>query len=237
MATPLNLEEQEQLDQVKHLWKKYGDLVTWALLIVVVAMAAWNGYQYWARSQAAKASVLFDAVEQAAQSGDMAMLQRTFADMKDRYGRTTYAQQSGLLAAKVMDEKGNIDGARAALTWVAEKASDEGYQAVAKLRLASVLMQTKAYDDARKQLSGSFPIQFQPLVADRLGDIDVLQGKKADAAAQYSKAYKGFEAGSQYRRVVEVKLNALGVDPQAGDLPAAGVAAPPASAPATGGSK
>ena len=83
MATPLNLEEQEQLDQVKHLWKKYGDLITWALLIVLAAMAAWNGYQYWARSQAAKATVLYDAVEYAAQSGDMAMLERTFAERKD----------------------------------------------------------------------------------------------------------------------------------------------------------
>ncbi|MEO6973900.1 MAG: tetratricopeptide repeat protein [Rhodoferax sp.] len=234
MATPLNLEEQEQLDQVKHLWKKYGDLITWTLLIVVGAMAAWNGYQYWARGQAAKASVLFDAVERAAQSGDMVMLERTFADMKDRYGSTTYAQQSGLLAAKVMDEKGNIDGAKAALAWVADKASDEGYQSIAKLRLAAVLMESKAYDDARKQLSGSFPTEFQPLVADRLGDIDVLQGKKADAVAQYSKAYKGFEVGSQYRRVVEVKLNALGVDPQAGALPVVGAMVPPASARATG---
>lgn len=237
MATPLNLEEQEQLDQLKHLWKKYGDLITWVLLIAVGAMAAWNGYQYWARGQAAKASVLYDAVERAAQSGDMAMLERTFGDMKDHYGRTTYAQQSGLLAAKVMDEKGNVDGARAALAWVADKASDEGYRAVARLRLAGVLMESKAYDDARKQLGGSFPAQFQPLVADRLGDIDVLQGRKADAVAQYGKAYKGLAAGSQYRRVVEVKLNALGVDPQAGTLPAAGAVAPSASAPANRESK
>ena len=236
MATPLNLEEQEQLDQLKHLWKKYGDLITWTLLIVFGAMAAWNGYQYWARGQAAKASVLYDAVEHAAQSGDTAMLERAFSDMKDRYGRTTYALQSGLLVAKVMDEKGNIDGAKAALTWVADKASDDGYQSIAKLRLASILMQTKDYDDARKQLSGTFPAQFRPLVADRLGDIDMLQGKTAEAVAQYGSAYKGFAADSQYQRVVEVKLNALGVDPQAA-VPAAAAtasAAVPSGSAATG---
>ena len=221
MATPLDLQEQEQLDELKHFWKKYGDLITWTLLLAFGALAAWNGYQYWQRGQAAKASVLYDEVESAAKSGDMSMLERSFNDMKSRYGRTTYAQQSGLLVAKVMDAKGNVDGAKAALAWVAEKASDEGYQAVAKLRLASVLMEAKQYDEARKQLAGSFPAQFAPLVADRLGDIDVLQGKKAEAVTEYRKAYQGFDPQLQYRRMVEVKLNALGVDPQAG-APAAG---------------
>lgn len=231
MATPLDLQEQEQLDELKHFWKKYGDLITWALLLVFGALAAWNGYQYWQRDQAAKASALYDEVEHAAQSGDMAMLEHAFGDMKDRYGRTTYAQQSGLLVAKVMDEKGNIDGAKAALAWVADKASDEGYQSIAKLRLAAVLMEAKAFDEARKQLSGSFPAEFAPLVADRIGDIDILQGKKADAVAQYSKAYKGFESQAQYRHVVEVKLNALGVDPGAAPSDAT---APQADASATG---
>ena len=221
MATPLDLQEQEQLDELKHFWKKYGDLITWTLLLAFGALAAWNGYQYWQRGQAAKASVLYDEVESAAKSGDMSMLERSFNDMKSRYGRTTYAQQSGLLVAKVMDAKGNVDGAKAALAWVAEKASDEGYQAIAKLRLASVLMEARQYDEARKRLAGSFPAQFAPLVADRLGDIDVLQGKKAEAVTEYRKAYQGLDPQLQYRRMVEVKLNALGVDPQAG-APGAG---------------
>jgi hypothetical protein len=30
MAKHLDLEEQEQLDQLKHFWKQYGNLITWA---------------------------------------------------------------------------------------------------------------------------------------------------------------------------------------------------------------
>ncbi|MBU6502657.1 MAG: tetratricopeptide repeat protein [Burkholderiaceae bacterium] len=221
MATPLDLQEQEQLEELKHFWKKYGNLITWVLLIVFGALAAWNVYNYWQRGQAVKASVLYDSVESAAESGDMTLLARSFDDMKSRFGRTTYAQQSGLLVAKTLDAKGNIEGAKAALAWVADHASDEGYQAIAKLRLAAVLMELKAYDEARKQLEGSFPAQFAPLVADRLGDIDVLQGKKAEAVVEYRKAYQGLDPQLQYRRMVEVKLNALGVDPQAA-TPAAG---------------
>jgi len=214
MATHLDLEEQEQLDQIKHFWKQYGNLISWLLIVVLGGFAAWNFYQYWNRQQAAQASAMFDEVERAAQAGDPAKIERAFTDMKDKFGGTTYAQQAGLLAGKALFDKGNVDGAKTALTWVADKASDEGYQALARLRLASVLVEAKAYDDAMKQLSASFPTEYTALVADRKGDVLALQGKKAESIAEYQKAYKGFEERTDYRRLVEIKLNALGVDPR-----------------------
>ena len=216
MAKHLDLEEQEQLDELKHFWKKYGDIITWALIAVLGSFAAWNGYQYWQRSQAAQASVMYEEVERAVQSGDSAKVDRALADMKDRFGRTTYAQQAGLLAARAYYDKGNVDASRAALSWVAQNASDEGYQAIAHLRLAGLLLEKKAYDEALQQLSGSFGKDFQALVADRRGDILTAQGKKAGARTEYEKAYKGLDERTEYRRLVEVKLNALGVDPAAG---------------------
>jgi predicted negative regulator of RcsB-dependent stress response len=134
MAKHLDLEEQEQLDEIKHFWKEYGNLITWVLIAVFGAIAAWNGWQYWQRTQAVQAATLYDEVERAAQAGDTARVERAFSDMKDKFGSTTYAQQAGMLAAKVLVEKGNTDAAKAALAWVAEKSSDEGYQAVARLR-------------------------------------------------------------------------------------------------------
>lgn len=216
MAKHLDLEEQEQLDELKHFWKQYGDMITWALIVVLGAFAAWNGYQYWQRNQAAQASVMYDEVERAVQSGDVAKIDRSLADMKDRFGRTAYAQQAGLLAAKAYYDKGNVDASRAALNWVAEKASDEGYQAIARLRLAGLLLEKKSYDEALQQVSGPFPKDFTALVADRRGDILAAQGKKSEAKSEYEKAYKGLDERSEYRRLVEVKLNALGVDPNAG---------------------
>jgi predicted negative regulator of RcsB-dependent stress response len=216
MAKQLDLEEQEQLDELKHFWKQYGNLISIALIVVFGSIAAWNGWQYWQRTQAAQAATLFDEVDRAALSGDVAKLERSLADMKDRFGRTTYAQQAGLLAAKVFYEKGNADSAKAALGWVAEQSSDAGYQAIARLRLSAVLLDAKAYDPALKQLDASYPAEFAALVADRKGDILAAQGKKAEAITEYNKAYKGLDDRAEYRRLVEVKLNALGVDPSVG---------------------
>ena len=76
MAQPLDLQEQEQLDALKSFWKTYGNLITWVLIAVFGTVAAWNGWQYWQRQQAAQASALYEEVTRAAQSGDAARLDR-----------------------------------------------------------------------------------------------------------------------------------------------------------------
>ena len=215
MAKHLDLEEQEQLDELKHFWKQYGDLITWALIAVLGAFAAWNGYQYWQRNQAAQAAVMYDEVERAVQSGELARIDRSLSDMKNRFGSTTYAEQASLLAAKAYYDKGNAEASRAALNWVAEQSSDEGYKATAKLRLAGLLLEKKDYAEALHQVSGSFPKDFAALAADRRGDILATQGKKSEAKTEYEKAYQGLDERAEYRRLVEVKLNTLGVDPAA----------------------
>ena len=214
MANQLDLEEQEQLDELKAFWKKYGNLITVILTIALAAFAGWNVYQRWQQNQASQAAALFDEVERNAVAGDLPKLERVFADMKDKYPNTSFAQQAGLVAARVFFEGAKPDQAKAALTWVAEKSSDNGYQAIAKLRLASVLVETAAYDDALKLLSGSFPAEFSALVSDRVGDIYMLQGKKHEARAEFEKAFKAFDERVEYRRLVEVKLNSLGVNPK-----------------------
>lgn len=231
MAKHLDLEEQEQLDELKHFWKQYGDLITWGLIAIFGVAAAWNGYNYWERDRAAKAAVMYDEVERAAQSGDAGRLDRSLSDMQERFAGTAFAQQAGLLAAKTYYDKGNIDAAKASLRWVAGKSADEGYQAIAKLRLASLLLESKAYDEALQLVSGAFPKDFLALAADRRGDILLAQGKKVEARAEYEKAYKSMDDRTEYRRLVEVKLNALGVNPSPGVSSVAATAAvSPASA-------
>lgn len=236
MANQLDLEEQEQLDQLKHFWKQYGDVITWALIVVLGAFAGWNFYQYWQRSQAVQAAAMYDEVERVVASADSAKIDRVFADMKDRFASTAYAQQAGLLVAKQYYSAGNVEASKAALGWVADKSSDPGYQAIARLRLAGVLMESKSFDAALKQLSGSFPVNFDPLVADRKGDIFLLQGKRTEAIAEYEKAFRNFEERTEYRRLVAVKLNALGVDTQSSREVRAGTV-PVLDATAPGGKK
>jgi predicted negative regulator of RcsB-dependent stress response len=214
MSTHLNLEDQEQLDELKHFWKSWGDLITWLLIVVLGGYAAWMGWQSYQGKQAAQSAALYDTVERAALSGDLALLDRSVNDIEEKFSSTTYAQQAALLAARVYNDKDRKADAKKQLIWVIDQASDEGYQTLARLRLAALLVEDKAYDEARKHLTAKTPEAFAPLMADRLGDLAMLQAQPAEAVQHYKNAWKGFEPNADYRRLVAVKLAALGADPE-----------------------
>ncbi len=212
----LDLEEQEQLDQLKAFWRQWGNLITWLLIAVLGAYAAWNGYQWWQRNQATQAAVLYEQVDEAARERDVERLNRAFDTIRDKAGSSVLAQQAGLLTARALFEQQQPDAARAALSWVADKGSDTGLRAIAKLRLATLLTAAKSFDAALAQLGGDFPAPFAPLVADQRGDVLTMQGQRDAAVAEYRKALAGFGDRADYRRLVEIKLTALGVDARAG---------------------
>ncbi len=213
MATRLDLDEQEQLDALKHFWKQYGNLITWTLILALAGFAGFNGWQWYQRDRGAKAGLLFDELDAAAKAGDADKAARVFSDMKEHYARTVFTGQAGLLAAKVQADKGQADAARASLEWVAAEAGEAEYRVIAKLRLAGLLLDQNKADEALQQLPADPPKAFAGLVADRRGDILQSQGKAAEAAAAYRSAYDAMAEDDAYRRLVEAKLTALGAAP------------------------
>lgn len=215
MATNLDLEEQEQLDQLKHFWAQWGNAISTVLAVLALAYLGYTGWNYWQRQQATQATVLFDTVERAQRSADLALMERAVSDIKDKFGPTVYASQSGLLLAQMLHEKDRADDAQTQLQWVVEHGSDAGYQAVARLRLSAILMDKKQNEAARKLLTASLPSAYQALAQDRLGDLAMLEGKKSDAIGLYQSAWKAMDERAEYRRLLEIKLAALGVAPKA----------------------
>lgn len=212
MAKHLDLEEQEQLDQIKHFWAQYGNAITWALIAVLGSFAAWNGWNYWQTNQAIKAAALYDEVQSAAQAADVDRLKRSLGDMQTGFAKTSYAGQSALLAARSFHEAGQKDAAREALEWTVNNGTDPGYQAVARLRLASLALEAGEFDAAMGWLKAPLPPAFEPLAADRRGDVLLAQGKSEEATAQYQTAWQTMAEATEYRRLVEIKLASLGVD-------------------------
>lgn len=231
MATPLDLQEQEQVDQLKAFWKQYGNLITWTLILALGGFAAFNGWNWWQREQGGKASSMFDELERAAQAGDAERSTRVFNDLKERFARTAYAQQGALLAAKAQAEKGQTDAALASLTWASDNASEDEIRTIARLRAAGLLIDKKQYDAALGLLdaatSGKNAKEFEALVADRRGDVYLAQGKKDEARKAFEAAYKAMDEKIDYRRLIDAKLTALGAAP----------ITPAAPAPTTGAAK
>ena len=77
-----------------------------------------------------------------------------------------------------------------------------------------ILLQ-KQNEAARQLLTASLPSAYQALAQDRLGDLAMLEGKKSDAIGFYQTAWKAMDERAEYRRLLEIKLAALGVAPKA----------------------
>lgn len=211
MASHLDLEEQEQLEQLKAFWQRWGNPIVWVLTVCLLGYAGWTGWNLWQRNKAAEASVLFTQLEQAVKTGDLNAGQGLWVQLQKNYSSTAYAAQGALLTAKLQLDKGKTDEAKASLNWAAANASDEAYADVARLRLAALQMDAKQLDEALKTLESVKGADFAPLVADRRGDIALLQSKPDQAKTEFKKAYDGMDKQLDYRRMVEMKLASLGV--------------------------
>jgi predicted negative regulator of RcsB-dependent stress response len=221
-----DLEEQEQIATFKAFWASYGNLITWVLIIALAGYAGynfWNGHQ---RSQSAEASGLYDEMLASLQANDNAKVQRIAGDVESKFGSTAYAQMSALGAAKSAFEANDLKTAKAQLQWAMDHGNDE-YQSIAKLRMAGVLLDEKAYDQAAKLLGTEFLPQFKPEVDDRKGDVLTAQNKPAEARAAYQAALDAMDKKNPGRQLVQIKLDALGGSQQAAaqDKPAAAPAA------------
>jgi predicted negative regulator of RcsB-dependent stress response len=205
-----DLEEQEQLASLKAWWNQYGNLVTWLLILALAGYAAWTGWNYYQRNQVMQASQLYGELQNAATAKDNAKVQRAAADMTEKFGRTAYAQMGALIAAKTAFDANDLKAAKAQLQWVIDHGSDDEYKAIARIRLAGILLDEKAYDEGLKVLSGDFPEQFASAVADRKGDLLAAQNKPADARGAYQAALEKMDEKNPGRQLIQLKLDAIG---------------------------
>jgi predicted negative regulator of RcsB-dependent stress response len=186
-----DLEEQEQIATLKAWWDKYGNATTWVLIAGLAAYSGWNGWNYYQRDQAGKASALYDQLQAAVEAKDNAKVLRAAGDMESQFGSTAYAPMAALVAAK------------------SSFGADE-FKAVAKVRLAGVLLDEKAYDEALKVLAGDVPAQFAGAVADRKGDVLAAQNKLTEARAAYKAALDATDKKNPGRQLIQMKLEAIG---------------------------
>jgi len=204
-----DLEEQEQLAELKAWWKENGGRISLAAILVAVGVTAWTGWGWYQRSQSAQAAALYDTLEKAARANDVKATRDAAGSILEDYPRSAYAPLAALVSAKVLFQAGDMKTARAQLQWVVDHAKSDEIRSIASLRLASVLLDDKDPEGALKALEAKPAPGFEALYAAQRGDILMVQGKKAEARAAYKAALDKAEPGPS-REAVRLKLEALG---------------------------
>lgn len=207
-----DLEEQEKLDAIRQWWERYGTLIVTVIAVVALAFAGWRGWQWYEGNQARQAMGYFEALEAAAtQPGDDSIerIKAASQTLRDDFSSSGYASRGALVAASVFMKEKDYDGAREQLQWVIDKSKDAALVPLASLRLAGVLLEQKAYDDALKLVANA-PDAFEALYADRQGDILAAQGKKDEAKSAWVNAIE-ILGNDPLTQIIQLKIDALGV--------------------------
>jgi predicted negative regulator of RcsB-dependent stress response len=216
-----DLDEQEKLGDLKAWWNRNGNIVTGIVVVLALAVAGSQAWKWWNKKQAADASTLYFAIAEGITKNEAPKVKDATAQLLEKFPSTGYAPRGALLAAKAAFDANDLDGAKKNLEWVIANSKEDELKNVARLRLASVLMDKKEYDAALATLDGKHHESFAGLFLDARGDVFKLQGKFADAKTAYEEALKKLDAKGAQKQLTQLKLDSL---------PVAAVAAAPAPA-------
>jgi predicted negative regulator of RcsB-dependent stress response len=206
-----DLEEQEQLASLKGWWQDNGTLVLAVVAAVALATAGWFGWRNWQANQAMQAGSLYETLVRAAQAGDPKALRDAGGALAENYPGTLYASMGALAAARFYFDRSELKSAKAQLQWVLERSGAEEMKDLARLRLAAVLLDDKAYDEALQLLEGKHAAPMAAQYAALKGDILVAKNQAAEAKAAYRLALEKAERGNEaFRASVQMRLDALG---------------------------
>jgi len=215
-----DLEEQEQLDELKTWWKQYGNLLTGAVVAVSVVLVGWQGWNWWQRDQGIQAAAVFAAVERAAGEHDAKKAREATGELIDKFSRTPYAAMAVLVSARLQVEAGDTKTAKLQLGWTVDNARDGEIRDLARLRLATVLFAENAYEEALKQLASDPVAPFSARYAEVRGDILAAQEKHGEAKAAYQQALSNLvetqkspgadQSRGQYHDLLQLKVETIG---------------------------
>lgn len=206
-----DLEEQEQLAQIKAWWDKYGTLTLSLMSLALVVILGWQGMNWYDNSQASQARGYYEALERAAkQPGEdgVSRIQAAMKTLEGDFPKTDYAARAALLASDALREKGKPEAAQAPLLWLISS-EHRALAPVARLRLAGLLLDQGQYDQALSQLDNP-PSSFKALFDDRRGDVYAAQGKPEQAKKAWQAAIELLGPSSALTNVVQLKIDVIG---------------------------
>jgi predicted negative regulator of RcsB-dependent stress response len=208
-----DLQEQEQLEAIKAFWAKYGTAILAALTVALLIVAGTRGWAWYQARQGAAAAGLYAELVDAVERRNIEQVKQRSEPILKEYGSTAYGPMAGLMAARGYADAKDVAGAKGALQWVIDNADDPEYQHLARLRLAGLLLDEKAYDAALAAIEpgsvGKPGAEMAGALADRRGDILFAKGDRDAARTAYQEALASLPPSSALRQLVQLKIDAL----------------------------
>lgn len=212
-----DLDEQEQLENAKAWWSKYGKWVGNITTLVLLAVASWYGYLWWNNHQQQQAQLLNDKIEIAINANKMQDVLAIAKQLEQEHAKSEHAALGVLKAAQFLKTTERTQ-AIALLKNILD-AQKAPYKTLIHYRLAGLLVEDKKSDEAiaiinqynQENTTAQQSISWRALFDERLGDALLIKGDNQAAIKRYQNtlSYAKQVKNQAWVNLLELKLSSL----------------------------
>ncbi len=205
----VDYEELEKIGTLKAWWGRYGTIITIMLAVMIATLGGTKVWEHFQRQQAQQAADLYALVKQVNTTGDLMKITDAAHLLTEGYTSSGYAPRAALIVVKASVDAGDFKRAKAHLQWILDNAREPEMIDLARLRLATILLDEKNYAAALQQLNTKHGNSFSGLYADLKGDVLLASGKIEEARMSYEVAAGALSKNNGYYNIVQMKADAL----------------------------
>lgn len=203
--------ERDQIEALKKWWKENGRVVSLGLVIGLGSVFGWTSWKAYATAQAEKASALYQQMISRAGARDFARADELAEVLMRDFSDSGYAELTGLVRANSAFARNQLAEARGYLRWVIDTARRPELKAIARLRLARLLLDDGDAAGATALLDAAEPGTLIVAYEELRGDIAFAGSDPKAAAKRYMAALAAEDLSSAGRARIQMKLDDLGL--------------------------
>jgi predicted negative regulator of RcsB-dependent stress response len=206
--------EEEQLENIKKWWKRYGNIITIIFSLILLSIAGYR-YMHWHQDKLTQqASMTYENMMVAFSHQNIKAVRSYANELIKDYGNTVYADVAHMTLAKIYVSKNKLEQAKGELQSVAAKSNMTALKQIAKIRIARLLAAEKSYTDALKELSSVDDETYLPVINELKGDIYGATGQYEQAITSYRLAINEVKNNGMGNLFLEMKTNELALKSQ-----------------------
>jgi predicted negative regulator of RcsB-dependent stress response len=202
--------ELEQVERIKKWCRDYGVGIIMGISFAIVITIGWRYWQQTQEDNLVMASLKYNNLLNAmVDQSKQATAESIASGLLRNYPKTPYASLAALQLARQAVYQNKLTEAEKRLAWVLQYTKSSTLRAVARIRLARVLLAENKPGYALKVLDENDNTVYQPLVLEEKGNIFWYLGHSAEALQNYLAAEKLFLDDALEQPLLAMKINKL----------------------------
>jgi hypothetical protein len=145
------VDEEVRREQLKKLWQRYGNLIIAGCILIVAAVGAWRGYEWWQAKRAGESGAAFENAVTLAEAGKHQEAEAAFAKLAAD-GSAGYRTLARLREAAELARTDRNTAVKAFDDIAADKNAGQIIQDLAAVRAGFLLVDTAPYSEMRERL-------------------------------------------------------------------------------------